>query len=1148
MKALGKFHSIFGVVFVFTAFLAICAMPYTAAAGRPVFYSSGYKADTHLWPGVGRSGLGFGRSNLAFASDTRILAAGSVQFTSATYSISESGVTATILVERTDDTEGPVTVEYAASNGTATEGQDYSTTFGTIFWADGDNDLKGFTIPIADDSISEGNETVIITLSNVIGAVIGSPNPAVLTIVDNEAPSVPSLSINDVTQAEGSVANQMVFTVTLSTTSAQTVTVNYASADGTATSPSDFTAIPTQTLTLNPGETSKPISVTINGDTTAEPDESFVINLSGAANATISDAQGTGTLANDDSAGSAGSVQFSSLTYSINENAATATITVTRTLGSSGAVSVDYGTSNGSATAGQDYTAASGTLTWAAGDGSAKNFTIPIAEDLAQEDNETVNINLINPTGGAVIGTPGASILTIVDNDSQPSISINDVTQQEGNGPNQLSFTVTLSNASGQTVSVNYGTENGTATAVTDYTPIGLAALTFNPGETSKQIVINIAGDFVIEPDEAFFVNLNGAANASIFDSQGVGTLLNDDGAGVIRFESPTYSADESSGSALITVRRSGGLASGVTVQYFTVDGTAVTGQDYTRVSGLLTFAPDQTTQTFSVPILNDQVDEENETVNLVLDNPTGGATLGSPINAVLTILDNDAPPTISINDISLNEGDTGITAFTFTVTKTGQTSQTVSVNYSTASGTATAPGDYTAIQNDVISFGPNETSKQISVQVAGDYNREPNETFFVDLSGPVGANIGDAQGAATILNDDLGGTFRFNSAEYTVGEPATALTITVLRTGGTANNVAVNYSTSNETAIAGQDYTAVSGTLSFAGGQTSRTFIIPITNDGIPEANETFNLILSDATGGATLGSPNTAVVTITDSLPPVVGAPALFDYDGDLRADLSVRRPSDNTWYILRGTAGYMSIQFGETGDLMAPADYDGDDKTDLAVFRPSTGTWFIFNSGSQTFTSAGWGANGDLPVPADHDGDGKADLVVFRPSTNTWFTRFSLNNSFSAVGFGAAGDKPVVGDFDGDGKADIAVYRPSESNWYILKTGFGFFVQTWGQTGDIPVPADYDGDGLTDVSVWRPSTGQWFRIRSSAGFDTVGWGANGDKPVPADYDGDGKSDVAVFRPSNGTWYIVGSTAGIIQNTFGQNGDLPTPGAFIY
>ena len=270
-------------------------------------------------------------------------------------------------------------------------------------------------------------------------------------------------------------------------------------------------------------------------------------------------------------------------------------------------------------------------------------------------------------------------------------------------------------------------------------------------------------------------------------------------------------------------------------------------------------------------------------------------------------------------------------------------------------------------------------------------------------------------------------------------------------------------------------------------------------------------------------------------------------FDYDADGRADLSVRRPSDDNWYVLRGTAGYMVMTFGLPGDLMVPADYDGDAKTDIAMFRPSTGQWFIFNSQSQTFVNYSWGAAGDLPVPADHDGDGKADLVVFRQSDGTWYRRLS-NNTFSNVAFGVAGDKPVVGDFDGDGKFDIALYRPSDHNWYILKTGFGFFVQTWGEGADIPVPTDYDGDGSTDVSVWRPSTGQWFRIQSTAGFGVLNWGQTGDMPIPADYDGDGKADVAVFRPSTGTWFAIGSTNGIIQQQFGQNGDLPTQSAFIY
>ncbi|NOT49298.1 MAG: VCBS repeat-containing protein, partial [Acidobacteria bacterium] len=154
----------------------------------------------------------------------------------------------------------------------------------------------------------------------------------------------------------------------------------------------------------------------------------------------------------------------------------------------------------------------------------------------------------------------------------------------------------------------------------------------------------------------------------------------------------------------------------------------------------------------------------------------------------------------------------------------------------------------------------------------------------------------------------------------------------------------------------------------------------------------------------------------------------PTLFDYDGDGRADLSVRRPSDNIWYLLQSTAGFTGITWGVVGDRMAPADYDGDGRTDVAVFRPSTGQWFVVNSSNLTFTTYSWGQDGDLPVPTDRDNDGRADLVLFRPSTSTWYPRSTATGPLTPTQFGAAGDKPMVGDFDADGIGDTAVYRPS------------------------------------------------------------------------------------------------------------------------
>lgn len=271
------------------------------------------------------------------------------------------------------------------------------------------------------------------------------------------------------------------------------------------------------------------------------------------------------------------------------------------------------------------------------------------------------------------------------------------------------------------------------------------------------------------------------------------------------------------------------------------------------------------------------------------------------------------------------------------------------------------------------------------------------------------------------------------------------------------------------------------------------------------------------------------------------------LFDYDGDGRSDLSVRRPANNIWYLQQSSAGYTGFTWGVAGDRMAPADYDGDGGTDIAVFRPSEGRWYIFMSQSQTFQTFNWGQDGDVPVPADRDGDGKADLIVHRPSNNNFYTRFA-NGSFNTFAFGTGGDKPVRGDFDADGVADIAVFRPSNSTWYILKSSVGFVTQTWGEAGDVPVPADYDGDGATDLAVYRPSSGQWYRSRSTAGFDVVNWGQAGDIAVPADFDGDGRADAAVFRPAEGRWYMNQSMAGFLVLQFGQNGDVPTQSAFTY
>ena len=330
-------------------------------------------------------------------------------------------------------------------------------------------------------------------------------------------------SVNDVTQAEGDAGTtNFMFTVTLSTASNQTVSVQYATADGSAVASSDYAAA-SGTLSFAAGVTSMTVTVSVNGDTTSEPNETFFVNLSNASGATIADNQGVGNIWNDD-----GLLSVNNVTKAEgNSGAAAFTFTISLQNASTKTVSVDFATADGTATSGSDYAATSSTLSFAPGD-TSKTITVNVNGDTTVEPDENFFVNLSNAVNAA-IGN-GQGIGKILDDDSMPGLAISDVSKFEGkHGTTAFTFTVTLSYASANTVTVYYATVDGSAkTSNRDYTAAS-GTLTFNPGEISKTITISVKGDTNVELDETFFVNLSSPTNATLADYQGLGTILNDD-------------------------------------------------------------------------------------------------------------------------------------------------------------------------------------------------------------------------------------------------------------------------------------------------------------------------------------------------------------------------------------------------------------------------------------------------------------------------------------------------------------------------------------------------------------------------------------------------------------------------------------------
>ncbi|WP_416212597.1 Calx-beta domain-containing protein [Nostoc sp. ChiQUE01b] len=624
----------------------------------------------------------------------------------------------------------------------------------TIEWNFGDGNTVTSVLNPNHIYTLAGEYTVTLTITDNSGAVTNDT----MTVTVKKPPT---MSVSDISIIEGDNGNKYaVFTANLSEASQRTITANYSTTDGTATNGSDYTAT-NGTISFASGEISKTITIQLIGDTLDEFDETFFVNLSDATNATILTNQATATILDDDAAPT---LTIGDRTITEGDNG-TSTITYTINLNtpSGKPVSVNYTTADGTATAGTDYTASNGIVSFAPGE-TSKTITVEVLGDAIDEFDETFFLNLSDATNATI--TKNQAVTTILDNDAPPSITIGDRTITEtDNGAIALTYTISLDAPSAKPISVKYTTADGTATALTDYTATN-GSITFAPGETSKTVTVQVLGDTIDEFDETFFLNLSDATNATITNNQAVSTIVDNDAPPVLTINDRTITeGDNGTATVTFTVNLSAASAKAIAVNYATLDGTAHSGSDYTATNGTLTFAPLETSKTISVQVLGDTIDEFDESFFLNLSNATN-ATIADAQGAG-TILDNDAPPTLTINDKTITEGDNGTQTMTFTVSLSAVSQKTIDVNYTTANGTATSGSDYTAT-NGTLTFAPGETTKTVSVQIIGDRTIESDETFNINLTSATNATISDAQGVGTILNNDLPPAFAIK-AEGTV-------------------------------------------------------------------------------------------------------------------------------------------------------------------------------------------------------------------------------------------------------------------------------------------------------------------------------------------------------------------------------------------
>ncbi|MFW6063011.1 MAG: Calx-beta domain-containing protein [Chloroflexota bacterium] len=520
---------------------------------------------------------------------------------------------------------------------------------------DGDDDNDAFFIEEATlkaavdfDYETQNSYNIRVRADNGVGGEFEKP----FTIAVEDEDDTPTLSISDVEVEEGD--GTATLTVEMENDTQSEVSVEYATSDGTAKAGDDYEEAEDE-LVWEPNDSSpQTIEVSIVDDDLNEDDETFRVDLSRPQNAVIDTSSATVTIVDDDDTPT---LVASSVT--VDEGDGEAEVVVQLDGASSREVTVNYATSDGSATEGQDYTGASGTLRWESGEDGEQSFTIPIEDDDIHEDDETIRVTLSAPANAII--DQGSATVTITDNNEPPTLAIEDTGPVQEGG--EAALTVRMTGRSSSEVSVQYATSDGTARAGADYENT-TGTLTWEPGEAGAQFIeVPVISDQIYEsPDETFHVTLSNPEGATITQDTATFTITDDD-------EKPSLeimdtSVNEADDEAVVTVRMQGASSDPITVDYATGGGDAVAGEDYESASSPppLSWLPEEdAAREIQINILDDDIDEgESEHFEVSLSVSGDGASISDGVARVTIVDDDQAGFNTSPDSLSVTEGEEG--------------------------------------------------------------------------------------------------------------------------------------------------------------------------------------------------------------------------------------------------------------------------------------------------------------------------------------------------------------------------------------------------------------------------------------------------------------------------------------------------------
>ena len=902
----------------------------------------------------------------------------------------------TFTVTRSGAMDNAVSVKWntkAATGAGAASTNDYTemTTATKLDFAKGEG-TQTFTVATTEDTLNEANETFLIELTEPVGATITDAEATGTINDDDAAPTTLTLAVdadNDIQNVQSSLAeNGGAKTVKVTATLGgatqfdedKTLTLIVGDDDDSATEGTDYTTVANITLTIPAGDQDVEHTFTLTPTDDAFREDSETISF----DATLTGVTVNGasiTLTSDDAAPAItltvdADKDTDNVQTSLAEDGGVKTVRVTATLDGTtrleeaADLTLAVGKSSDSAVEGTDYTnVADRTITIGAGVASVTDdFTLTPTNDDLYEGSETISL------GGTLTGVAVTdTLLTLTDDDAQPSFAVADASAAEGDA---IAFTVTRSGAMDNVVSVKWNTKAATganAASTSDYTAMTTATkLDFAKGVGTQTFTVATTEDVLAEGNETFLVELTEPVGAIISDAQATGTINDDDAApsGI------TLSVDtngstagtpstvaEDAGATVVTVTATVNgetrYVDARTVAVSVDDDTAASPADYAAVSGFnITIAAGAASQTgsFTVTPVDDNLDEANETIDV-----TGTLSSVTIAPATVTITDNDAPVSFSIADAEATEGG----KVTFTVSRAGAEDNVASVKIATEADSgddAAGTDDYTAIAAaQTLNFAKGVASQTVEVQTTQDDLFEPDETFRAVLSAPVlgdgdpgtGVTIESGKGTATgtIKNDDTQPSFAVADASASEGD---AITFTVTRSGAMDNAVSVKWNTRAATgagAAATTDYTAMTTAtkLDFAKGVGTQTFTVATTEDTLHEGNETFLVELTEPVSAIIGDAQATGTITDDDAAPTAL----TLSVDADTGTDgTQTTIAEDGGAKTVRVTATLGdSSTFTEAKTVTLEVGADADSATEGTDYTEVTTRSITINAGSSS-----------------------------------------------------------------------------------------------------------------------------------------------------------------------------------------------------